>query len=85
MDETHNHEWYWDEVVDVGTLEVHGIDYMCECGEELSRDEIVRRLNATEVLSANDAEWAGDELEERCGDAGLFATLWIYARILRGE
>ncbi|KKK73193.1 hypothetical protein LCGC14_2896310, partial [marine sediment metagenome] len=33
---------------------------MCACGKVLSWDEIISRLNATEYLSAEDAESAAD-------------------------
>lgn len=57
-DKEHRHVWKYDSP---------SYDYervMCDCGEILGWDEIIRRLNATECLSAEIAESAADH----CGD-----------------
>ena len=78
---THRHEWDF-KLIHQGR-KVIGQMATCECGEIISGDEIERRLNAVEFLSAEDAtrineliysEWKQDE-----------ECLLNYAQTLRGE
>ena len=48
----HRHEWEW-----VWT-KWDGLEFRCHCNAKMSTKEIVRRLNATEMLSAVDAKFA---------------------------
>ena len=84
---THRHEW------NLETL--YPIPYCDECDNWMSDDEIERRLNATEYLSADDAqEHASDlyydkETEIRdcpfTWEEKMIEILRNYAKTLRGE
>ena len=52
---THVHEW---EYVFVTTPDHHV--FACKCGEYLDDDDVERRLNATERLSADAADYAAE-------------------------
>jgi len=55
----------------------------CECGAQVGPTEIERRLNAVEMLSAEDARMAADSIGE--GWAESPDILRAYASVLEGE
>ena len=77
----HRHEWR------IKDVRKYMIDYadikaICDCGKTMNTDEIERRLNATEALSARRAEYIAEQAE------GIYPAtrkmLEEYARILEG-
>lgn len=68
----HVHKWKW--VYGLGD----GIAAACECGVHLAPEEVNRRLNATERLSAEDAKAASEF-------AGRSFGLVAYASALEGN
>ena len=57
----HVHNWYQ-----------RGYGFFCtECHESLTTTEAMRRLNATERLSAEDALWSAEVLNEATNDHGV--------------
>jgi hypothetical protein len=98
----HVHEWAIDhQIVDPdGPLPIGQVFAYCGCGEELRENDIFRRVNATEKLSADNARMAADfihteegykwekETEERERTWNLheeFDALQAYASALEGK
>ena len=73
---SHVHEWvaHYDQVV-------YGESFQCECGDLMATDEIARRLNATERLSAEDAEKIAINQTRQIDAKNLHA----YAAALEGD
>ena len=78
----HVHEWKPEYDV-----EVYGESFQCGCGDMMATDEIARRLNATERLSAEDAlDASEDSYEANSLPAPKHvAALKAYASALEGE
>jgi len=79
----HTHLWLWDEWTSDHPF--------CECGENMPIDEMVRRLNAVEMLSIQQAKDIADDLrrwdapiDHKLQEPGVHLML-AYARILEGE
>ena len=88
---THAHEWKW--VYGLGD----GVAAACECGVHLAPEEVNRRLNATERLSAEAVRDAASKHEDEWGfewkwenegknppTKQLFDVLMAYADTLDG-
>ncbi len=85
----HVHEWSVDhevleEISPLGTPYGRVFAY-CGCGENIFNDEIVRRLNATERLSAEDALGTGVHLRTLIGWKKSARMLEAYTDALEGE
>ena len=86
----HVHEWSVDHEV-LEEISPLGIPYgrvfaYCGCGENIFNDEIVRRLNATERLNAEDAIAFIEHMQsEWQGHSALAVMLEAYVAALEGE
>lgn len=75
----HVHEWSF--MADDGVYSPEGsYGAYCECEEELTPDEVERRLNATERLSAKAA--TREATEHDCMSDGFRVSLFDYAAAL---
>jgi hypothetical protein len=81
---THRHEWEYDIRYKPGVVECK---FVCvECDEEMNGEEVLRRLNATEDLSAERIDMICEQL--LTGPILVqndLEALRNYAKILRGE
>ena len=84
---THVHEWRFAlNIEKVSTAKTNRPGFYCaeeECGAYILLGEAVRRLNATERLSAEDAKRQATEHD--CMDDQFRANLFAYAAALEDE
>ena len=88
----HTHKWSWLSAYSK-EQKAHISGIMCLCGEQMSLEEAERRLNAAEMLSANNAmkvcqfisQHEVPETGEWNAESRLVDALSEYAHVLEGE